>query len=182
MLRRDVGLDIPLLPFPDRRILPSVQIPISSVTVQNPPALLPPKSACLLPIRPSRRCHSQPLFGVSRQQRYNTLDFPTENRVPTGMLLAPIGNPEPKGLPLWIPLVFIACVYTSLPRLVYAAISENKKIPQSSSPLQDELCGIFCYAEHEGDQSKRVPELPPLFHSILRSHHFLKYRVQHHMP
>ena len=25
-----------------------------------------------------------------------TLDFPTENRVPTGMLLAPIGNPEPK--------------------------------------------------------------------------------------
>ena len=29
---------------------------------------------------------------------YNTLDFPTENRVPTGVLLAPIGNPEPKGL------------------------------------------------------------------------------------
>ena len=97
MLRRDVGLDIPLLPFPDRRILPSVQIPISSVTVQNPPALLPPKSACLLPIRPSRRCRSQPLPGVSRKQRYNTLDFPTENRVPTGVLLAPIGNPEPKG-------------------------------------------------------------------------------------
>ena len=45
-----------------------------------------------------RRCRSQPLSSVSRKQRYNTLDFPTENRVPTGMLLAPIGNPEPKGL------------------------------------------------------------------------------------
>ena len=33
----------------------------------------------------------------SAPQRYNTLDFPTENRVPTGMLLAPIGNPEPRG-------------------------------------------------------------------------------------
>ena len=155
------GVDIPLLPFPARRILPAVQILISSMAVQNPPALLPPRSVCPLPICPSCRCRSQPLPGASRKQRYNTLDFPTENRVPTGVLLAPIGNPEPKGLPLWIPLVFIACVYTSLPRLVYAAISENKKIPQSSSPLQDELCGIFCYAEHEGDQSKRVPELPP---------------------
>lgn len=45
-----------------------------------------------------RRCRSQPLSSVSRKQRYNTLDFPTENRVPTGLLLAPIGNPEPKGL------------------------------------------------------------------------------------
>ena len=46
-----------------------------------------------------RRCRSQPLSSVSWKQRYNTLDFPTENRVPTGLLLAPIGNPEPKGLP-----------------------------------------------------------------------------------
>ena len=44
LLRRDVGFDIPLLPFPVRRILPSVQILISSVAVQNPPALLPPES------------------------------------------------------------------------------------------------------------------------------------------
>lgn len=56
----------------------SEQIPISSVTIQNPPILLPPKS-------------------VSRKQRYiNTLDFPTKNRVSTEMLLAPIGNPEPR--------------------------------------------------------------------------------------
>lgn len=64
------------------------------------------KSACptatekYLPaaICPHSRWRSQPLSRVSRKQRYNTLDFPTENRVPTGVLLAPIGNPEPKGL------------------------------------------------------------------------------------
>ena len=44
------GSYIPLLPFPVRRILPYEQIPISSVAVQNPPALLPPKSVCPLPI------------------------------------------------------------------------------------------------------------------------------------
>ena len=42
------------------------------------------------------RWRSQPLSRVSRKQRYNTLDFPTENRVPTGMLRAPIGNPAVK--------------------------------------------------------------------------------------
>ena len=90
--------DIPLLPFLVSRILPAVQILISSVSEQNPPALLSPKSVCPLTICPSRRFRSQPFPSVSRKQRYNTLDFPTENRVPTGMLLAPIGNPEPKGL------------------------------------------------------------------------------------
>ena len=44
------GVDIPLLPFPVRRILPCEQIPISSVTVQNPPALLLQGSVCPLPI------------------------------------------------------------------------------------------------------------------------------------
>ena len=79
------------------------------------------KSACLTAtekhlsttICPHNRWRSQSLSSVSRKQRYNTLDFPTENRVPTGMLLAPIGNlptgmllapignPEPKVFPLW---------------------------------------------------------------------------------
>ena len=42
------------------------------------------------------RCRSQPLSSVSRKQRYNTLDFAKQNRVPTGMLRAPIGNPAAK--------------------------------------------------------------------------------------
>ena len=56
------------------------------------------------PFPPERRNCSHTFRGVlqfrlsSAPQRYNTLDFPTENRVPTGMLLAPIGNPEPKRL------------------------------------------------------------------------------------
>ena len=45
-----------------------------------------------------RRCRSQPLSSVSRKQRYNTLDFAEQNRVPTGMLRAPIGNPASKGI------------------------------------------------------------------------------------
>ena len=71
------------------------QILILSMTEQNPPALLPPKRVCLLSICLCSRSRRQPLSDVSRKQRYNTLDFPGENRVPTGMLLAPIGNPEP---------------------------------------------------------------------------------------
>ena len=85
-----------MLPFPSRQILPCEQIPISSVTVQNPPALLPPKSACPLLICPGCKCRSQPLPGVSRKQRYNTLDFPTENRVPRKALPS-FGNLPPKG-------------------------------------------------------------------------------------
>ena len=114
------GVDIPLLPFPGRRILPCEQILISSVSVQNPPVLLPPKSVCPLPICPSRRCRSQPLPGVSRKQRYNTLDFPRESRVPTGMLLAPIGNPEPRGYsPLDIPCFHRLCIYKPALACIY---------------------------------------------------------------
>ena len=55
-----------------------------------------------------RRCRSQPLSSVSRKQRYNTLDFAEQNRVPTGMLLAPIGNPEPRDFtPLDTPHIFL---------------------------------------------------------------------------
>ncbi len=95
-LRQDVGFDIPLLPFPVRRILPFVQILISSVAVQNPPTLLPPRSVCPLPICPSCRCRSQPLSSVSRKQRYNTLDFPRESRVPREVLPS-FGNLPPRG-------------------------------------------------------------------------------------
>ena len=65
-------------------------------------SLMPPRKR--QPFPPERRNCSHTFRGVlqfrlrSAPQRYNTLDFPTENRVPTGMLLAPIGNPEPKRL------------------------------------------------------------------------------------
>ena len=67
------------------------------LTSQNPPVLLPRKSVCCHTLL-HRRVRRQPLSSVSRKQRYNTLDFPAENRVPTGMLCAPIGNPASKGI------------------------------------------------------------------------------------
>ena len=93
-----------MLPFPSRQILPCEQIPISSVIAQNPPALLPLRSVYPLPICPSCRCRSQPLPGDSRKQRYNTLDFPWESRVPRKALpsfgnLSPRGTLFPSGLP-----------------------------------------------------------------------------------
>jgi hypothetical protein len=50
-----------------------------------------------------------------RRKRYNTLDFPSwlsanscKSRVPTGMLLVPIGNPEPRSCaPLDTPYIFL---------------------------------------------------------------------------
>ena len=61
------------------------------------------KSACppaakkrLLPHSAAPQSMPPPLFRVSRKQRYNTLDFAEQNRVPTGMLRAPIGNPAAK--------------------------------------------------------------------------------------
>ena len=66
------------------------------------------------PFPPERRNCGHTFQGVlqfrlpSAPQRYNTLDFPGESRVPTGMLLAPIGNPEPKELrPSGHPFMFV---------------------------------------------------------------------------
>ena len=135
-----------MLPFPSRQILPCEQILISSVIVQNPPALLPPRSVCLLPICPGCRCHSQPLPGVSRKQRYNTLDFPTENRVPTRMLLAPIGNPEPKGLR---PSGHPACPCSGYPfcsHTMDAPLPEQVKQAQKSAHYPGKSLCLFLFS------------------------------------
>ena len=114
-------------------------------------SVCPTAAAKCLPdaICPHSRWRSQPLSSVSRKQRYNTLDFPTENRVPTGMLLAPIGNPDfaskivcqqgcfstlletqSRGIsPLWTPpIIFCACVYTTrILHSIYSALKiENR--------------------------------------------------------
>ena len=60
------------------------------------------KSVCCHTL-PHRRVRRQPLSRVSRKQRYNTLDFAAQNRVPTGMLRAPIGNPAAKRFSLCNP-------------------------------------------------------------------------------
>lgn len=68
----------------------------------------PTKSACSAAAEKCLSGVGQPLSSVSGRKRYNTLDFPKENRVPTGMLLAPIGNPEPRSYaPLDTPYIFL---------------------------------------------------------------------------
>ena len=50
-----------------------------------------------------RRCRSQPLSSVSRKQRYNTLDFAEQNRVPTGCFSPLLGTQSQGGIPFEIP-------------------------------------------------------------------------------
>ena len=136
-LRWDGSFYIPLLPSPDMRILPCEQIPNSSITVQNPPVLLTPKSDCQLQSALCCRYRSQPLSSVSRKQRYNTLDFPTENRVPTGVLLAPIGNPEPRGVfpPLDTPPVRAVAIHPAPARWIHSC--PNRKTDTEIHPYRE---------------------------------------------
>ena len=68
------------------------------VARQNPPVLRSPESAC------SRT--EQPLSADRGRKRSNTLDFPTENRVPTGRF-RPYWKPRSQGTcrPFTIPAV-----------------------------------------------------------------------------
>ena len=77
---------------------------------QNPPVLLPRKSVCCHTL-PHRRVRRQPLSRVSRKQRYNTLDFPAENRVPTGRLAPLLGTQRQRNAPFEIPHFPRRCIY-----------------------------------------------------------------------
>ena len=85
------------------------------------------------PFPPERRNCSHTSRGVlqfrlpSAPQRYNTLDFPTENRVPTGMLLAPIGNPEPRGYSPLDTLLFFEAMVSTLSKLGGFHAVKNEK-------------------------------------------------------
>ena len=69
------------------------------------------KSACptaakkrLLPHSAAPQSTPPPLFRVSRKQRYNTLDFAKQNRVPTGQLAPLLEPPRQRGAGLrWRP-------------------------------------------------------------------------------
>ena len=94
-------------------------------------SLMPPRKG--QPFPPERRNCSHTFRGVlqfrlpSAPQRYNTLDFPTENRVPTGMLLAPIGNPEPRGYSPLDTLLFLAAMVSTLSKLGGFHAVKNEK-------------------------------------------------------
>ena len=79
-----------------------------------------------------RRCRSQPLSSVSRKQRYNTLDFPTENRVPTGCC-SPLLETQSQGdIPLWTPHIFFAGWYQNCERQFVTGAKKKQK--EASAP------------------------------------------------
>ena len=71
----------------------------------------PTKSACSAAAEKCLSGVGQPLSSVSRKQRYNTLDFPTENRVPTGMLAPLLETPRQRDVPFAIPHFPRRCIY-----------------------------------------------------------------------
>ena len=119
----------------------------------------PTKSACSAATEKCLSSVGQPLSSVSGRKRYNTLDFaskivcqngrcplwiplpkatlfPFGYPMPTGMLLAPIGNPEPKGRqcpPLESSRIFYCCGYPNCQNAVRHPCSENTKTLQISS-------------------------------------------------
>ena len=122
------------------RILSEGQILIfMRVAQQNPPVLLPPEMVC------SARKH--PLSSVSGRRRYNTLDFPTENRVPTGRF-HPYWKPRSKGTcsPFTIPARLCICTH-KLKKRVCMHRTINAKIPTVDPTVRRKDCGDF-YMPH----------------------------------
>lgn len=71
-------------------------------------SLQPTKSACSAAAEKCLSSVGQPPSSVSGRKRYNTLDFPKENRVPTGML-SPLLETQSRGAaPLWTPHIFFS--------------------------------------------------------------------------
>jgi hypothetical protein len=97
---------------PNSRILSEWQIlNLKRVARQNPSVLQPLETVC------SARKH--PLSSVSGRRRYNTLDFPTENRVPTGHF-HPYWKPWIQGIcyPFEIPARLRICTHKLKNRFV----------------------------------------------------------------
>ena len=106
----------------------------------------PTKSACSAAAEKCLSGVGQPLSSVSGRQRYNTLDFPKENRVPTGMLLAPIGNPEPKGLhPSGHPHIFFANG-TQTVKMQFDTIAQKIQNRCTLHPCENEKYSGFHFA------------------------------------
>ena len=105
------------------------------VARQNPPVLQPLETVY------SRSKH--PLSSVSGRRRYNTLDFPQENRVPTGCF-HPYWKPRSKGTcsPFTIPARLRICGH-KLKNSLQTQIHKRKKSHSRSSKKKRKACGIF---------------------------------------
>ena len=105
------------------------------VARQNPPVLQPLETVCSV--------SKHPLSSGSGRRRYNTLDFPTENRVPTGRF-RPYWKPGSQGTcsPFTIPARLCICIY-KLTKSFLHTYPQTKKSPEFSSKKERNSLGIF---------------------------------------
>ena len=127
------------------------------VARQNPPVLQPLETVC------SRSKH--PLSGVSGRRRYNTLDFPTENRVPTGRF-HPYWKPRSKGTcsPFTIPARLRICGH-KLKNSLQTQIHKRKK-SQSVPPSRRGILWDFHYAAFFGTREIHASRIALAMHSL----------------
>ena len=121
---------------PNSRILSEGQIlKFRPVARQNPPVLQPLEMVCSV--------SKHPLSSVSGRRRYNTLDFPMENRVPIGRF-RPYWKPRSQGTccPFTISARLYICTHKQRKR-VCEHRSINAKNPQRVSPARREILWGF---------------------------------------
>ena len=107
------------------------------------------KSACptaakkrLLPHSAAPQSMPPPLFRVSRKQRYNTLDFAEQNRVPTGMLAPLLETQRQRDVPFAIPHFPRRCIY-KLQKCSLIAQLENKNRCNLHLSTNENCSGLF---------------------------------------
>ena len=127
-LRRDESFYIPLLPFPARRILPCEQILISSVTVQNPPVLLPPKSACQPLSAHIADTAANPFPASAGSKGITHYTLPAKSCANRGAA-RPYWKPRAKGEipPLDTPCFRRLCIYKPAPPCIFHNLRKHKK-------------------------------------------------------
>ena len=118
-----------------------------------------------------------PLSGDSSRNRYNTLDFPTENRVPTGRF-HPYWKPRIKGIchPFEIPARFEICIYKPEKRCLHLHIPKRKN-PHSRSSNKERLWGFSNAAFIEREIFMRHT---PLQRCNFRTHSLTAFSAQAH--
>ena len=97
-----------------------------------------------------------PLSSVSGRRRYNTLDFPTENRVPTGRF-HPYWKPRIKGIcyPFEIPARLYICTHKQRKRVCeYRSI--NAKIPRDFLRQGEKFSGFLICRIHQNGRTSCV--------------------------
>ena len=96
--------------------------------------------------------------GVCRNQRYNTLDFAEQNRVPAWMLRALLETQRQRDIPFAIPHFPRRCIY-KLQKAACNACSENAKEAVLSHNTRVAALLSFIELQHQTGSAKPVQYL-----------------------